>query len=223
MYLQLLVLLGLTIVIHGGAIAEEKANGGHARNARVGVFWPSTHSRELLQTDLEEALRKVGYVAGQNLVLEHRVAAERDEFAKVAADLVSAKCDVLVAIGTPAAASLKQRTSEVPVVFFDAGDPIAAGLVQDLSKPGGNVTGFASLGPELSVKLLELAKETLPTLSRVGVLWDSANPANARQVEELVRTASSLNIEIYPVGIRGDSDTSPTRLGGCGSIMSERS
>src|SRR5690349_4425365 len=210
--MKLFVLLALPIVLHGGAIAEENVNGVHAGKARVGVFWPSTHSRELQQNDLEEALRKVGYVAGQILVLEHRAAAERDEFAKVAADLVNAKCDVVIAVGTPAAASLKRRSSEVPVVFFDAGDPVAAGLVEDLSKPGGNVTGFASLGPELSIKLIELAKEALPTLSRVGVLWDRANPANARQVEELVRTASSFKLDVDPVGIRTNSDF-PNALG----------
>lgn len=203
MGVRLLFLLALQIALCGEAIADEKPVVVHAGSARVGVFWPSASSPNLdrLRTNLENALREVGYVTGRNMVLEHRFPAKRDQLTDLAADLVSAKCDVVIAIGTRAAVSLKRQTTEVPVVFFDVGDPVGAGLVQNLSRPGGNITGVSSLGPELSVKLVELAKEAVPTLSRVGVLWDRANLSNVRQVEELVRAAPSFKLQIYPVEV----------------------
>lgn len=203
MGMKLLFLLGLQIALFGAAIAEEKPMVVHAGRARVCVLWASASSPYLdrLQTDLENALREVGYVTGQNMVLEHRFPAKQDQLPDLAADLVSIKCKVVIAIGTRAAVSLKRQTAEVPVVFFDVGDPVGMGLVQSLSRPGGNITGVSSLGPELSVKLVELAKEAVPTLSRVAVLWDRANPSNARQIEELARAAPSLKLQIYPIEV----------------------
>lgn len=211
MDVRLLFVLVLQIALCGDAIAEQKSSPIHGQSARVGVLWPSpAKDMENLRIGLENALREVGYVRDQNMVLEQRFAATRDQLQDLAADLIKLKCDLVVAIGTPATLSIKQRTTELPVVFFDVGDPVAAGLVQDLSRPGGNVTGFASLGPELSVKLVELAKEVVPNLSRVGVLWDRENPSNARQLEELVRAAPSLKLRVYPIGVRKDADFTNT-------------
>jgi ABC-type uncharacterized transport system substrate-binding protein len=202
---RLLWMLVLHLALFGEAIAEEKPRPVHAGAARVGVLWPyeaGTAHEENLQTGLESALREAGYVLGQSMVLEHRFAAQHDQLPDQAADLVSAKCDVIVAIGTQAAIALKRSTAEIPLVFTHVGDPIGTGLVQNLSRPGGNITGFSSLGPELSVKLVELAKEAVPGLSRVGVLWNTDNLSNARQVEELQRAKPSLGLELYPVGVR---------------------
>ena len=202
-------MLGLQIALFAGAVAEEKPSPAQAGPARVGVLWPfeagSAHTRDF-QTDLASALREVGYAPGENIVLEQRFAARRDQLQDLAADLVNAKCYVIVAAGTPAALALKRRTARIPVVFVQVGDPIATGLVQNLSRPGGNVTGFSSLGPELSLKLVELAKEAVPSLSRLGVLWNSENPSNTGQVEELLRAAPSFKLALYPVSVRREVD-----------------
>ena len=192
------------MILCGWAIAEEEAVTGHTGTPRIGVLWASASNRYLegVRVTLEDALREVGYVAGRNVTLEHRFPATPDQLPDLATSLINAKCDVVIAIGTRAALALKQKTTQVPVVFFDVGDPIGTGLVQNLARPGANITGVSALGPELSVKLAELAKEAVPNLSRVAVIWDRANPSNARQVEELMHAAPALKLQVRLVELR---------------------
>ena len=203
MRVKLLFLFGLQMILCGWAIAEEEPVATHTGTPRIGVLWASASNRSLedLRISLEGALREVGYIAGQNMTLEHRFPATRDQLPDLATSLVNAKCDVVIAIGTRAALALKQKTTQVPVVFFDVGDPIGAGLVQNLARPRANITGVSALGPELSVKLAELAKEAVPNLSRVAVIWDRANPSNARQIEELEHAAPALKLQVRPVDL----------------------
>jgi putative ABC transport system substrate-binding protein len=186
--------------------ARERQSDSNQNVVKLGVLWPSPASHKALRPRLETALRGVGHAPGQNIVLEHRFPLKRDEIDKSAAELIDDKCDLYVAIGTPAAVSLQRRTSQTPIIFYDVADPVAAGLVKDLSKPGGNITGLSALAPELSAKLAELSKDALPGLSGLGVLWDRENPGNASQVEQFMAAARSLKLQVVPVGIRNDSD-----------------
>ena len=131
-----------------------------------------------------DAMRQLGYMEGRDIVTIYR-AAESDvaRFPSLAAELIGLKVDVIVTASTPAIVAVKQATSTIPIVFASAGDPVRAGLVESLSKPGGNVTSVTILSPELSGKRPELLRETLPRLARVAVLANPSTPAQATLAE----------------------------------------
>jgi putative tryptophan/tyrosine transport system substrate-binding protein len=109
-----------------------------------------------------------------------------------AAELVRLKVDVLLMVITPAALAAKDATTTIPIVMAGVGDPVGSGLVASLARPGGNVTGLAAMSPELTGKQLEFIKAVLPTVSRVAILWNPANPANALQVQAADVAAAKL-------------------------------
>ena len=116
---------------------------------------------------------KLGYVDGKNIVFEYRYAEGKlDRLPALADELVRLKVNVIIAPNTPAAVAAKNATKTIPIVFIDVTDPIAAGLIDSLARPGGNITGFTTIGSVLVGKRLELLKETVPRLSRVAVLWN---------------------------------------------------
>jgi putative ABC transport system substrate-binding protein len=119
-----------------------------------------------------EALQKLGWTEGRNLQIEYRWAAGPDLSTTYAAELVKLAPDVIVANGTPAVSALHQATRSIPVVFVVVVDPVGAGYVQNLARPGGNITGFSTFEPETGTKWLELLKEASPDLRRVAVIWD---------------------------------------------------
>jgi putative tryptophan/tyrosine transport system substrate-binding protein len=123
-----------------------------------------------------DTLRQLGYVEGQNLLIEARFAdAKADQLPGLAADLVQRKVDLIVTIGTPPVEAAKAATATIPIVMAGSADPVEHGFVTSLAQPGGNVTGVThSPGPEISGKGIELLKEAVPTVSRVAVLWDSS-------------------------------------------------
>jgi putative ABC transport system substrate-binding protein len=122
---------------------------------------------------LARDLSALGYVEGKNIAVERRSADNKlDRLPALAEELVSLKVDVLVTGATSGAMALKNATRTIPIVFFIAGDPVEAGLVDSLPKPGGNITGFTNIAPVLAGKRLELLKETVPKLTRVALLWD---------------------------------------------------
>jgi putative tryptophan/tyrosine transport system substrate-binding protein len=151
-----------------------------------------------------EGMRTLGYVEGQNLVLEYRGAAgQYERFPDLAAELVRLPVDVLLVVGsTPAALAAKQATTTIPMVMAGVGDPVGSGLVASLARPGGNVTGLASVSSELVRKQLEFLKDVLPTLSRVAVLWNPANPAHALNVREADVAAQALGVQLHRVEAR---------------------
>jgi putative ABC transport system substrate-binding protein len=135
------------------------------------------------------ALRELGYVEGQNIATEYRYAeGNLDRFPELAAELVRRKVDIIVvAGGNVMVRAAKNATKTIPVVMVGAGsDPVEAGLVESLARPGGNVTGLTNLGPELGGKRLELLKEAVPKVARVAVLYDPANPASVLEVKEVL-------------------------------------
>jgi putative ABC transport system substrate-binding protein len=138
----------------------------------------------------------LGYVEGQNLVIEFRSAGGNNNRVQVLADeLVALPVDIIVTAGAPATLAAKKATSSIPIIVGAIADPIALGVVQNLSRPDANVTGFSSLAPELGTKRLELLRDAIPTLDRVGILWSPANAINGRpQVEALLTAARTLGI-----------------------------
>ena len=122
-------------------------------------------------------LRALGYVEGKNIAIEYRYAEDKlDRLPALADELVRLKVDVLVTPATPAALAAKNATKTIPIVFLGVADPVAAGLVDSLARPGGNITGFTTIAEVLAGKRLELLKETVPKLSRVAVLWNPQDP-----------------------------------------------
>ena len=156
------------------------------------------------------ALRDVGYIEGQNIVIEYRYAeGKRDRLPDLAAELVRLKVDIiLVAGGTRQTRAAKNATKTIPIVMTGLGaDPVEAGLIESLARPGGNVTGITNLGRELGGKRLELFKEAVAKLARVAVLYESANPQSVVEVKEVLPVAArALRLTLQPWAARAADD-----------------
>ncbi len=154
-----------------------------------------------------EGLRDLGYIEGQNILIEYRHAEGKyDRFPDLAAELVRLKVDVIVAAGgTPAIRAAMQATKTIPIVMPVVGDPVASGLVASLARPGGNVTGLTIISPELSGKRLELLKEAFPRVTRVGVLANATNPENEVALKGTEVPASSLGVKLQIIKV-SDAD-----------------
>jgi ABC-type uncharacterized transport system substrate-binding protein len=151
---------------------------------------------------LPPELRALGYVEGMNIAFDYRYAENKlDRLPALADELVRLKVDVLVTPGTPAAIAAKNATRTIPIVFFRVSDPVPLGLVDSLSRPGGNVTGFTEISEVLAGKRLELFKETVPKLSRVAVLWNPQNPGNAQQWKESQLPARELGLQLHSMEV----------------------
>jgi len=119
-----------------------------------------------------QGMRELGYVEGQNIIIEYRSAEGKQErFTSLANDLVRMNVDLIVALATPHARAAQQATRTIPIVVPVMSDPVGDGLVASLARPGGNITGLTSLAPELTPKMLDLLSQALPSLSRVAALW----------------------------------------------------
>ena len=151
---------------------------------------------------LGQDLRKLGYVEGKNITFESRYAEGKyDRLSALADELVRLKVDVLVTPSDVEALAAKNITSSVPIVFLEVSDPVAAGLVDSLARPGGNLTGFTSIAPVLSGKRLELLKETIPKLSRVAVLWNPRNPGSVQQWNESQLAGRELGLQLHSMEV----------------------
>jgi putative ABC transport system substrate-binding protein len=152
---------------------------------------------------LRQALEQFGWTDHRNVQIEIRWAAgDADRYRKFAAELTALGPDVILATGTPAVEALQRATSTIPIVFVAVVDPVGAGLVANLARPGGNTTGFSLYEYGQSGKSLELLKQIAPPVTRVAVLRDSANPAEIGQLAAIQTAAPSLGVELSPVGLR---------------------
>src|SRR6188768_2540854 len=135
----------------------------------------------------------IGYLEGKNIALELRNAeGKSDRLAALADELVRLRVDLIVALNTPAALAAKKATAAIPIVIARVTDPVSSGLVSSLARPGGNVTGLSFNNSELAVKGLQLLRDALPGVSRVGVLSDAGNPAHTPQVAALESASGQL-------------------------------
>jgi putative ABC transport system substrate-binding protein len=151
----------------------------------------------------------LGWIEGKNLAFEYRWAEGKAErLPKLAAELVAAKVDLIVASAAQAALAAKNATKTIPILMVGIGlDPVEAGLVESLARPGGNITGLTLLGVETAGKRLELFKEAIPKVKRVATLYDPANPGNLLEVKEVLPAAArQLRLTIQPREVRGTDD-----------------
>jgi ABC-type uncharacterized transport system substrate-binding protein len=154
-------------------------------------------------TAFRQALEQFGWTDRRNVQIEIRWAAgDADRYRNFAAELTALAPDVILATGTPAVEALQRATRTTPIVFVAVVDPVGAGLVANLARPGGNTTGFSLYEYGLSGKSLELLKQIAPPVTRVAVLRDSANPAEIGQLAAIQTAAPSLGVELSPVGLR---------------------
>jgi putative ABC transport system substrate-binding protein len=151
-----------------------------------------------------QGLRDLGYVEGQNILIEYRhESLDLDRLPSLAAELVRLDIDLLVAVTTNAAQAAKKITSTIPIVFMGVTDPIAAGLAESLARPGGNITGITNVAAILTGKRLELLKETAPYVVRVAVLWDPQAPGSIPQWEASQLAAEKLGLQLYSMTASG--------------------
>jgi putative ABC transport system substrate-binding protein len=154
-----------------------------------------------------QGLRELGYVEGKNIVIEWRSTEDKpDRLPALATELVSLKVDVIVTGGPSATRAAKGATSTIPIVMSTDPDPVANGFVASLARPGGNITGLATLAPELSGKRLELLKETVPKLSRVAVFGTSTTPGNAQNIKETELAARAFGLQLQSLDVRAPKD-----------------
>ncbi len=152
---------------------------------------------------MEEGLAELGYVDGQNIAIMYRAAFNRPELLpKLAAELVNLKVDVIVSGNSTAARAAKKATATIPIVVVAGEDLVMTGLVASLARPGGNVTGFTTFDPELAGKRLELLKEAFPTVSRVGVLWNSDSATGMPIFRQIEAAAQALGVELHSMEMR---------------------
>ena len=167
--------------------------------ARLGILYPGTYeSSETYYRAFSESLAAEGYIEGKNLTVERRFAnGHAERLDALARELVAANVNVIYAPPTPAAMAAKNATRQIPIVFSMTTDPVGLGLVTSLSRPEANVTGLSTLGRELAPKRVELLRELVPNLRRIGLLYDrSREPAVKVTGEAARRTAESFSISV---------------------------
>ena len=191
--IALLVTLAIGFLVAPLAVAQQPTH-----MHRIG--WLSAGERDPYEGVFLEGMRALGYVEGQNLVMEYRGAeGQYERLPALAAELVRLKVDVLLVVNTPAALAAKDATTTIPIVMAGVGDPVGSGLVASLARPGGNVTGLIALSTDLTGKQLEFLKDVLPTVSRVALLWNPANPAHALMVREADVAVRALGVQLHLV------------------------
>src|SRR6266850_5450980 len=185
------------------------AQAAQAGSWRVGFLETSSASParvQLLET-LRQRLRELGYVEGQNITFESRFGEGKpDQIQRFAVELVGLKVDVIVTSGTPASLAAKQATGTIPIVMAQLADPVGAGLVASLGRPGANVTGLTTQDADLSGKRLGLLKEVVPNVSRIALLIDETNPGTVLVARETQVAARSVGVQLQSLGVRGPDE-----------------
>ena len=157
-----------------------------------------------------QRLRELGWVDGSNIAIEYRWAEGRGErYAEFAAEFIRRKVDVIVTAGTPAIIAVKKATSEIPIVFAAAGDPVGTGLVASLARPGGNLTGLSNQQTDLAGGRLALLREVVPGLRRVAVMGNVSTPNVMLEMNEVLAAAAKLGIEVSKIEIKKTEDIVP--------------
>jgi len=192
-------ILAATMLITLSVTVEAQQSG---KIFRIGYLDNSTlaGSAVLVKAFLQE-LNKLGWIEGKNIAIEYRFAEQKSErLAELAADLVRVKVDLIVVVATPAALAAKSATTTIPVVMLNAGDPVGVGLIASLARPGGNITGNSGLSPELNSKRLEILKDAIPKLARVGLMRPpgGGRPENF-QLKEIRPAAVALKLKLEEI------------------------
>ena len=189
--------IALTLAF-GGAVAQAQQD----QIPKIGWLGISPARQGGGFESIQLELRALGYVEGKNIAFEYRSAEDKlDRLPNLADELVRLKVDVLLTAGTPEALALKNATRTIPIVFHSVTDPVAAGLVESLARPGGNITGLSDIAAVLTGKRLELLKEAIPKLSRVAVLWNPQDASSAQQWKESQLSARELGLQLHSMEV----------------------
>ncbi len=198
----------VTLIGGAGLMWPLATRAQQSRVARIGALYLGIADAESFRKELREGLRELGYVEGRDVAFEFRSAEEKlDRLPELAAELVRLKVDVIVALYVPCALAAKEATRDIPIVIL-AGDPVETGLVPSLARPGGNITGVSLMAAASNGKSVELFRDMLPSVRRVGVLGQATNPVYAKAMLEQVQLAGGpTGIQIQPVVmIRGPDE-----------------
>jgi putative ABC transport system substrate-binding protein len=177
-----------------------------AKIPRIGYLSQSS-GPSVLDEAFSKSLSDLGYIEGQNIAIERRFAGTRlDRLPKLARDLVRLKVDVIVALDPLSVNAARKATRTVPIVMWTSVDPVEVGLVASLAHPGGNITGLYSIAEALTGKRLELVTETMPTISRIAILWDPGSRGSRRWLSQAVVAARSLGVQLQALAVRRPDD-----------------
>jgi len=191
---EFISLLGGAVMLPLGAQAQERIR-------RIGVLMPyakdDTEAQARVAAFIDE-LQQLGWINGRNVRIEYRF--DTGDLKKAAAELLTSSPEVILASATPAVATLQQATRTVPIVFAQVSDPISAGFVASLAKPGGNITGFMNFDYTTAAKWLELLKEIAPNVTRVGVIRDPTSTVSIGQLAAINSVARTFGVEVTPLG-----------------------
>ncbi len=194
-----LALLALLVPLAAPLAAEAQQSG---RTPRIGYLAERPAPSEFDEAFLK-GLRELGYVDGKNIVIEYRWAGGKAErLPALAAELVGLKVDIIVTSGIPAAKAAKNATPTIPIVMATSMDAVADGLVSSFARPGGNITGLSLFVTELSRKRLEVLKEAVPGMERVGALFNAVNPATLPQFQDTKAAGEALGLKVLPLDVR---------------------
>jgi putative ABC transport system substrate-binding protein len=200
-------MLGLLAMLALSLAAPFTANAQQTRTWRIGFLSLVSENLEQYRPWLaafRDRLRELGYVEGENVVIEQRYAAGQVErLPALAAELIRLKVDILVVAPSGSAVAAKRATNTIPIVFMGEPDPVGTGLVGNLARPGGNVTGLADAHSDLIPKRLELLRQLTPSTSRIGVLWNASNASTRPQFRAIQAAAPALGLSAVSVEVKG--------------------
>jgi putative ABC transport system substrate-binding protein len=199
----LTLLSGVVVSPPFAARAQQPAN-------KISIGFLSVNTRAAMKTRVDafdQGLRELGYVDGQNTVVEYRFAeGQLDRLRALAGELERSRVSVIVTEGTTATRYAKDATSTVPIVMAQDPDPVGTGFVASLARPGGNITGLSNLRTDLGAKRLEILKDSVPSLARVAVIGTSATPGNAQTLADIERAAGVLALRLETLEVLGPQD-----------------
>jgi ABC-type uncharacterized transport system substrate-binding protein len=162
---------------------------------------------EAREAAFQKGLRELGYSEGHNIQIDWRLAdGKADRLSGLASDLTRLRPDCIVASGTASTLAAKRLTNSIPILMINVGDAIERGFVLNLARPGGNITGFTSLSPDLSDKRLDLLKQAFPKISKIAVLWEPSRLGTDAHIQETERAARGLGLHIQIVEVRRGED-----------------
>jgi putative tryptophan/tyrosine transport system substrate-binding protein len=203
-----IITLALSALLFALSVSAEAQQTG--KIFRIGFLDGSTASGSAGLVDVfRQELRKLGWIEGKNIALEYRFAEQKSErLPELAADLVRLKVDLIVVTSGPSGSAAKKATTSIPIVIANAGDPVGEGLVASLARPGGNVTGFSSMSFELATKRLEILKDAVPKLARVGLLRlpGGGGISTDLQLKELGAAALALKLKLEEIRTQPDPE-----------------
>jgi putative ABC transport system substrate-binding protein len=207
--LAAIVALFIVLSIVNGS--SQSAGQTSARSPRIGILTPAPSEAAKPSWDaFREAMKELGYVEGQSVIYDYRSAeGQLERLPQLAAELIKLQVKVMVVANTPGNLAAKKATTTIPIVMVAVGDPVRVGLVSNLGRPGGNITGFTNLSGQITAKRLQLTKELLPTATRVGLIGNPGDPNALVQIQDAEAAARQLKIElhVFKVGAATDLDS----------------